>query len=513
MGEQANSLPEQPQYPTTNNRDDWLTYWQKCGQPWRTEPEIDSSRQKDLAECLITKSDIAQGMYPFKNIKLGRADIEWLLATHEHGRGPIDWSDEEQHKREGLDLRGADLKQVDLRNLPLAGMHGGLTWFPRNSELPDQLDIAGVHLEGADLRGAHLEGACLRGAFLEKARLSRARIEKADLSRAHMQETILREVHLEGATLVRTHLQGAILTRARLQGANLQGSHLEAAILSESRLGGAFLRGTFFDTSTNLENVILNSRRFGSVSLSGVHWKGVDLSVVDWAQLKMLGEESEAQQSGGPKGEEKDHSKHISEYRLAARSNRQLALVLQEQGLYDVAIYFAYRARVMGRKVSWWEWLTPKRAQEFNTWGIERQQGISSQKSRISALRSTLSKKLREYGIWIFQFTGYALSLIFDIVAGYGYRPERIVFVYLLMITGFATTYWILANYIQGLHLTLLGALVFSMTSFHGRGFFPGGIGLGLDNPITLLAALEAVVGLIIEVSLIAAFTQRFFGK
>jgi hypothetical protein len=28
-----------------------------------------------------------------------------------------------------------------------------------------------------------------------------------------------------------------------------------------------------------------------------------------------------------------------------------------------------------------------------------------------------------------------------------------------------------------------------------------------------VLAALEAVVGLVIEVSLIASFTQRFFGK
>ncbi len=112
--------------------------------------------------------------------------------------------------------------------------------------------------------------------------------------------------------------------------------------------------------------------------------------------------------------------------------------------------------------------------------------------------------------MWIFQLTGYALSLIFDIVAGYGYRPERIVFIYLLTITGFATTYLILGH-IVGPSLSPLGALVFSVTSFHGRGFFPGVI--RLDDPITVLAASEAVVGVVIEVSLIAAFTQRFFGK
>ncbi len=510
MSEQANRLPIQPHYPTANDRDTWQAYWQERGQPWRTEPEIDSSRQAYLAERFATKPDSVQGIYPFKNIKLDRADVEWLLATHEHGRGPIDWSDQHQHERARLDLRGADLKQADLHNLPLACMCGGLTWYPKNSELPEQLDTAAVHLDGADLSGAHLEGACLRGAHLEKARLSRAHIEDADLSGAHMQEAILRDAHIERATLVRTRLDGGNLIKAHLDGANLRGTHLEGAALYKAHLGGAFLSGTFFDTATYLEGVLLTSEKFGSVSLAGVHWNGVDLSVVDWAQLKMLGEEREAQQPRGRHGEEKGHATHISEYQLAARSNRQLALVLQEQGLYDVAVYFAYRARVLGRKVKWWEWLTPKRSQAFDTWGIEKQQDTNTQKSRISALRSALSKKLREYGIWIFQFTGCTLSLIFDLVAGYGYRPERIVFVYLLTITGFATTYLVLGH-VVGPSLSPLGALVFSVTSFHGRGFFPGGI--QLDDPITVLAASEAVVGLVIEVSLIAAFTQRFFGK
>jgi hypothetical protein len=57
-----------------------------------------------------------------------------------------------------------------------------------------------------------------------------------------------------------------------------------------------------------------------------------------------------------------------------------------------------------------------------------------------------------------------------------------------------------------------LAAFVFSVTSFHGRGFFPGE-GLALDDPITVLAALEAIVGLFIEISFIATFTQRFFAR
>lgn len=54
-------------------------------------------------------------------------------------------------------------------------------------------------------------------------------------------------------------------------------------------------------------------------------------------------------------------------------------------------------------------------------------------------------------------------------------------------------------------------ALVFCVTSFHGRCTFPGG--LALDDPITALAALEAVIGLFIEMTFIATFTQRLSGS
>src|SRR5256886_3716953 len=94
---------------------------------WRIAPEIHAERQQFLAERLATTPDIKQGIYPFKDIKLTRADIEWLLATHENGRGPVDWADQQQRERLGLDLRGADLRQVDLQNLPLAHLYGGLT--------------------------------------------------------------------------------------------------------------------------------------------------------------------------------------------------------------------------------------------------------------------------------------------------------------------------------------------------------------------------------------------------
>jgi len=54
-------------------------------------------------------------------------------------------------------------------------------------------------------------------------------------------------------------------------------------------------------------------------------------------------------------------------------------------------------------------------------------------------------------------------------------------------------------------------ALVLSVSSFHGRGFFSQNITLG--DAYAQIAALEAVVGLLIEISFIATFTQRFLGK
>lgn len=53
-------------------------------------------------------------------------------------------------------------------------------------------------------------------------------------------------------------------------------------------------------------------------------------------------------------------------------------------------------------------------------------------------------------------------------------------------------------------------ALILSVSSFHGRGFFQPLESLG--DPIAALAAIEAMIGLLIEISFIATFTQRFFG-
>jgi len=108
---------------------EWKSHWKALGQEWRTEPEISKQRQTELEKHRALKPDEEKGMYPFSQVKLNRADVEWLLATHENGRGPVIWSDESQRKRRGLDLRGANFSSgktqyINLTSLPLSRLIG-----------------------------------------------------------------------------------------------------------------------------------------------------------------------------------------------------------------------------------------------------------------------------------------------------------------------------------------------------------------------------------------------------
>src|SRR6266571_6618558 len=210
MSDQNNGQVFTLQRPTTSNREDWQAYWKQLGQSWRTEPEIDEERQKYLTERRTIVPDTVKGVYPFKGVKLSRADVEWLLATHENGRGPIDWSDEGQRSRKGLDLRGADLHHVDLSHLPLSRLCGGYRRRPDeswNEASDEELHAAAAILNGADLRSTHLEDADLCGVYLQDADLRAAHLEQADFCRAHLEGVRLPGANLKFAYLRAAHLE------------------------------------------------------------------------------------------------------------------------------------------------------------------------------------------------------------------------------------------------------------------------------------------------------------------
>ena len=444
------SVPSHPTpYPATNDRAAWRAYWEAQGQSWRIEPVIEAKRHTFLADRLTIVPNIKHNIYPFIDVTLTRADVEWLLATLEDGRGPVDWSDEQQHEREGLDLRGARLDGENLSHLPLARLRAGINWDEGNNPTPEQIDRAATHMQRVDLREAHLEGAILCHTDLQGAALYKVHLEHANVSEANLRRTILYEAHLENADLDEAHLEQAYLFRATLVGANLQ--------------------GTFFDAGTYLEHVQLcREHEHIGVALADVHWGSANLSVIDWSAIHMLGDEYEARHHILSKEQAQDkeqRQEHLELYQTAVRANRQLAVALQTQGMNEDASRFAYRAQRLQRMVQW---------------------------------------RRGRYGQFLF-------SLFLDLLAGYGYKPVRSFIAYLCVILGFATAYYLIGPTVH-LPLTPLEAFVFSMTSFHGRGFSPSQ-SITLSNPLTVLAALEAFVGLTIEVTFIATLTQRLFGK
>lgn len=127
-------------------------------------------------------------------------------------------------------------------------------------------------------------------------------------------------------------------------------------------------------------------------------------------------------------------------------------------------------------------------------------------KGWMQGIRSQFSLLLQQF----VDYGQYLLSLCLDLLAGYGYKPWRSLGWYIGTILMFALCYYALGA-ASGPHLTWHEALIVSLTSFHGRGFFAEQFKPG--DPLATYAAAEAVVGLVIEASFIATFTQRFFGK
>jgi hypothetical protein len=94
---------------------------------------------------------------------------------------------------------------------------------------------------------------------------------------------------------------------------------------------------------------------------------------------------------------------------------------------------------------------------------------------------------------------------VLAMLAGYGYRPSRGFAAYVLVIAGFMVCYFVAGQ------LSLVEALVVSVTAFHGRGFFPSQF--AANDALAVVSTFEAVIGLVIELVLIATISQRFFGK
>jgi hypothetical protein len=245
-------------------------------------------------------------------------------------------------------------------------------------------------------------------------------------------------------------LRGADLFLAYLSGARRSGANLSRADLREARL----------DRQTQLAGVTLDTK----MRLLDIDWQGVPLTRVPKWPARLGDKQAIAAV--------KTRTGRIAAYRDAARAYRNLSIALRSQGLLISASNCRLHEQVLERRARFLE----------------------------------------------FSLLGWGFSWLLFLVASYGERPVRSFIAYLLVLFGFAGAYFALgsgtlAGFGLGAHDAItspLSALIFSVTSFHGRGVFSGG--LALDDPLTVLAAAEVVIGLFIEITFIATFTQRFFG-
>lgn len=452
-----------------------------------------ADQQRDRAAL----SESQRGDSYFAGVHLNGADVFWL-ATYALA-GPTGNMDEAEKRLratsddlilrlsldlstlhlEESDLRDAHLEAADLRKAHLEGITAAHAYMER-------VVLYEAHLEGADLRKANLEEANLIGSHLEQATLSEANLERADLRRAQMDEVTASRARLGGANLENAHLEGAHLAAVQLTGAFMNSIHLVRANLSfamlkqsdlySARLEGADLNGAHLEGSTFCEASFDKTSRLSGAHLNGaaldqVIFDNANLTVVDWREVKRLGDETKARHT-------KALTKKTEAYHSAARAYRALAVVLRNQGLGSEATRFHYRAEVMTRYRRF-----------FNMFAL-----LFSR--RFYAAPNA--------------FIHWLLSWLLGTFAGYGDRLGRLFVTYLVTVSVFAGLMFAVAGRPPSFD-SIRDVYVLSITSFHGRGIQPPG--LHLNDALATLTAIEAFFGLAIEGIFIAAFTRRVTGN
>lgn len=310
--------------------------------------------------------------------------------------------------------------------------------------------------ERANFSGAKFS----RWVYLHNVRLVGANLVDADLRIAQLRGANLWGANLSGANLAEAVLSNSTLYEADLSGANLQRADMRGADMLSANLLGANLRFIWVDAGTIFADVRLNT----TTQLGGVAWNNVQLTQVDWAQMPALGDEVVL--AGA-----KHRRQRAAAYRDIAQAYHGLTVALRNQGVLGTASKYRLREQRL--------------------------------------LRKALLLDLQPVG-WIG-------SLLLDWVAGYGELPSRAFRAYALTISSFAAGYYVLTNWLRAsldvhsVRLRWYEALVLSLSAFHGRGFFPQSLSLG--DPVAIMAAFEAVIGLFIEIVFIATFSRRFFGN
>lgn len=523
-----------------------------------TQPANDTERQQYYDELLkIVPTLNRDSDYPFKSIKLNRENVEELITMHAQWAGSVCWTSEQHRTLKGLNLCGANLQSVDLQKLSLEE----------------------ANLSGTNLRESHLEGASLSRAYVgAEASLPPADFQGAFfdnttnlagiiLSNEHEIEKDKRKV---GPKVADAHWDDVNLSVVDWSAMVKLGDEYKAQ-RNEQKAEKEHQK-TQFNTYQSWYQTALRATRQLAVALQK---QGISDSASRYGYraqtiqrhillLQLLHHLTKHPMLSWLV------SKHTrpSDYRQMRRTlillltpsiiftllafspvNMEIAfrifvsissILLLSSSLILITFYLLYYSLIIrvllfiSIPISFLYLILMFLIFKLLTLTLSYPEilfvpfvvsmiileSILSAKSGFWEWENVKKRTRRLYLLLLpdiqAAYGRYIFSLFLDMLAGYGYKPARSIAAYLLIIVTFASLYFYIG---QGIHpqITSLGAFVLSITSFHGRGFFPGidpnGSPLPLDNPMIVLAAAEAVVGLIIEISFIATFTQRFFAK
>lgn len=180
------------------------------------------------------------------SIPLSRRNVVNALMTTSHNS---------ELRFQGVNLAGADLSRLDLRNINFKYVNlqgakltgANLAWC-----CLERADLSHAILEGANLLGvkmlcANLEGANLKTCNFEDPAGSRANMEGVNLKCANLEGSQMAGVNLRVATLKNANLQNCDLRGAVLAGADLENCDLSGSDLHEANLRGANLKDAAFE--------------------------------------------------------------------------------------------------------------------------------------------------------------------------------------------------------------------------------------------------------------------------
>ena len=334
---------------------------------------------------------------------------------------------------------------------PMAGvklLRGDIEWLIVENGGPihygdDRDGRVGIDLRQSDLTQTDCSSLPLNTCFFQDARTDFA---------------IFSDCDLRWSLFDRAHMSEADFARADLFKAQFNGTYLR-----DIDMRGANLESAWFDDSTYLDGAKLNG-----AFLSGCHWRGVDLTHIEWKDVRKIGEEIHAGQI---------RLKLRAEgYNDATDAYARISQLIRDQGrLSDSARYY-FRSNVMRRKYLW-----------YSLW----QDALNIRPIRAGRrLLSLIS------------------CLILEAICGYGEYPSRVVFWAAVVVSIFAALFRTVANS-PNTHFDIPAAIVFSASSFLGRGYALVLPVTSLAEPASILSVIEAGLGTTLEILFVTTFTRR----